>query len=296
MEIVPLAEADLGQAYELCERAFCYHVIGECRFARYVEEVIDDSLFGLVGVEDGKLVGLVSARRVDEETAQLVLVCSHPAYGGRGIGGALYERVERALREAGVRRVDVGPSPFFSGLDLRYRKGAVFLMRRLYVPKEIVYDQLAEVDRLDLDVSAEERRLAAEGITFRKLSPDDAGSLERTLKEHFPGWLGVVERVSNPSPDDSAHAAFAGDEVVAFAFRNVNNFGPTGTVPAYRRRGIGSVLFYRLAAEVKESGWSFMVVQVANFMYYARAFALPVLPVWRMSKDLTQNGAVKKAR
>jgi hypothetical protein len=117
------------------------------------------------------------------------------------------------------------------------------------------------------------------------------------LEENFGGWLGAADRLaSREDAEHSAHGAFADGQMVAFAARDGRNFGPTGTVEAFRRRGIGSVVFYRTCADVAADGHDEMIIQAANFMFYARAFACPVIPVWRSAKDLTADPAVKKAK
>ena len=89
-------------------------------------------------------------------------------------------------------------------------------------------------------------------------------------------------------PDQYVHTAFAA--------RDGNNFGPTGTVEAFRRKGIGSVVFRMCCRDVAADDHDEMLIRGANFMYYARAFACPIHAVWKSAKDLTQNGAIKKAK
>ncbi|MFC1671911.1 GNAT family N-acetyltransferase [Planctomycetota bacterium] len=295
-EIEPLTGDNVDDVYEMCERAIVHHYVGRNRFRMFVLDNPNfDPELALVAREDGKVASFVFA--VHKEKSELAIFATDEKYRRKGLAGELYARVETTLRSRNVEEIGALGGGFFSGLDLRYREAAVFLLRRLYTPQSIIYDQLFGVNDVDTDTSAREEKLASEGVTFKRLAPDDAPALKTMLEKSFPGWLGTVNSlVSRTDSEYSVHAALDGDDIVAFAARDGCNFGPTGTAEDYRRRGIGSVVFYRTCRDVASDGHDEMVIQAANFMFYARAFACPIMPVWRSAKDLTADPAIKKAK
>ncbi len=297
-DIQPLDESSEEQVYRICEQSVSHHYVGETRFRMFVPDSPRfDPELALVAVKDGAPTGFIYAEQREEDKADLILMATDENHRAQRMMGELYEKVELTLRARGVKEIAAAGGPFFSGLDLRYRTATLFLLRRLYTPRQIHYDQLMGMKNLDTDTAAREEKLGAEGVTFKRLTTDDAPVLKKMLEENFSGWMSAADRLaSREDAEHSAHGAFAGDEVVAFAARDGCNFGPTGTVEAFRRRGIGSVVFFRCCADVAADGHDEMIIQAANFMFYARAFACPVIPVWRSAKDLTADPAVKKAK
>lgn len=297
----------LDEVYRLCENAIEYHHLGKDCFERVIlrDSNFDAELAPVVLV-DGNPAGFVCAvERKDEavkesqadRVADLVILACEPRFRGMGLVGRLYESVETVLRHRGIKEIWVRANPFFSGLDLRYRQAAVFLMRRLYTPRKITYDQILNTRDIDLSTEKEEAEFKEQGVIFRKLGLEDMPAWKQILTKHFPGWTNFIEEYSLTFPKDfSVQVAICNDEIVAFAGRNRNNFGPLGTIESHRRRGYASVLVKRVARDISDDGHEEMIIRNANFMYYARAFACHIVPVWTMAKDLTLDPAIKKAK
>lgn len=297
----------LDDVYRLCENAIEYHYLGRDCFERVILRDPDfDAELAPVALVDSHPAGFVCAvdrkkKSVKESqadrVADLVILACEPRFRSMGLVGRLYESVETVLRHRGIKEIWIRANPFFSGLDLRYRQAVVFLLRRLYTPRKIIYDQILNTRDIDLSTEKEEAEFKGQGVSFRKLEPEDLPALNQVLTKHFPGWINFInEYGSTFQKGSSVHAVICNGEIVAFAARDRNNFGPLGTIESHRRRGYASILVKRVARDVCEDGYEEMIIRNANFMYYARAFACPIVPVWIMAKDLTLDPAIKKAK
>jgi GNAT superfamily N-acetyltransferase len=305
--IKPFSVDMLEGVYRLCENAIEYHYLGIDCFKHVILNDPDfDAELSLVAFIDNVPVAFICAverkNKPVKETeadrvAELIIFASDRRFRGRGLVGKLYENVETVLRGRGVKEIWVRSTPFFSGLDLRYKRAAVFLMRRLFTPRKVIYDQILNTTDIDLSTEQEEAKFKEQGVIFKKLDWEDMPALKNMLAKHFPGWANFVqEQGSTFQKGFSVHAAMCNGEIVAFAGRDRNNFGPLGTIESHRRHGYASVLVKRVARDVYADGHEEMIIRNANFMYYARAFATPIAPVWIMAKDLTLDPAIKKAK
>ena len=68
------------------------------------ETLIDEGKIS-AALMDGKIVGSVYVRMVDEETASFGLLATHRDFGNRGIGRALIESVEKNARISGAKHM-----------------------------------------------------------------------------------------------------------------------------------------------------------------------------------------------
>jgi GNAT superfamily N-acetyltransferase len=103
-----------------------------------------------------------------------------------------------------------------------------------------------------------------DGILFRRAGGGDYAGLMDLLRSNWPSWIPEVGAALENSPA-SLYVAVRGDDVLAFAAFDANNrgagwFGPMGTAPAARRRGIGHVLLFRCLADMAAQGHRYATI------------------------------------
>ena len=137
------------------------------------------------------------------------------------------------------------------------------------------------------------------GYAVKVLSQADAGALEKLCATEFPGWQGMSGSIG-AGPNTGVAGVFdvATGELAAFAGFDEYIFFSTGTAVKYRRKGLGSVVFWtavkRLLVAMPETP---IVIGCANLGFYARAFGCYIRgTVWRMQKDLTADQAISKGK
>lgn len=180
---------------------------------------------------------------------------------GRGIGTAMFDAIEFRLRERGISVAAVeGAAPNFCvpGVDLRRTETVSFLLHRGYDTDRVSRVDM-EVDLLhaDLETASEEARLAREGIAIRRALPEEIENVSQFALAHFsPAWWQEVADAARFAPPPLFVAWHEG-RVVSFAAYDVGGparFGPTGTHPAYRRRGIAGVLLKLCLRSIRDRG------------------------------------------
>ena len=87
------------------------------------------------------------------------------------------------------------------------------------------------------------------------------------LKTHWPSWRDEVRCAYGNDPV-SLHLASIGAQVIGFAAYHGNNvgtgwFGPMGTDPAYRGRGIGGQILGELEGWAAELGFARAILETA---------------------------------
>lgn len=290
MKIVAMRNEDLPALLDLI-KVLAFHPIDEAAFLRMntIEDLTSPEDLRLLAWQDGRLVGfLLGCVRNIRNTAGPVGVIKlfgvHPAYRRRGIATALFDEVERrfAARGLGLYAAEgVGPHWFFAGVELNQTAAISLLLHRGYTTDRVArVDMRVDLTTADLDTSAAEEALAAEGIALRRADAGDVASTLALVEEHFsPGWRIEVADMERHSPWPVFVAATA-ERVVGFAATEVSGprrFGPTGTDPAYRRKGIGGALLKRCLRDLRERGAAESEIGwVGPIGFYARAVGAEV--------------------
>jgi len=119
-------------------------------------------------------------------------------------------------------------------------------------------DLEVDLERTDLDTSDAEKRLRAEGIVLRRAHPAEIATASRFALENFSAvWQAEVAHSADFCPPP-LFIALEADRVVAFAAYDVDGtarFGPMGTLPSYRRRGIGAALLKMCLRSIRDNGY-----------------------------------------
>jgi GNAT superfamily N-acetyltransferase len=246
---------------------------------------------------EGQLVGFVQAvvRNGDPRLGFVKLFAVNHAYRRRGIAGRLFEMVEDRMRAEGVSLVRVlesSPNYLQPGLDPRYTEAVVFLERRGYKRFGETVNMEVDLQGRDFDTRKEEEFLAGQGFEIRRARCGDEEALAEFLEAHFPSWAAEVGVTLGHDPV-TLHLAVKESRVVGFAAHDANNigtgwFGPMGTDPALRGKGIGGVLLLRCLQDMKKAAYRTAIIPwvgpIAFYAHYAGAQVCRVF--WRYEKEL----------
>lgn len=195
----------------------------------------------------------------DPERGYLWLFGVVPEARKRGVGTELLRRAEAFVRSHERSAVLVSPySPgyFAPGVDVSaYATGLEFLKARGYGE---VYRPLAMETSLWNLVSPE--WIAGVEVT---LCRDGSQMLDRLLTfargEFGPDWARYVResllRQLDGDRRTGLSVATVEDEVVGFGHFDGERFGPIGTAPKVRGKGIGQVLMWDVLAQQRERGY-----------------------------------------
>ncbi|NNE34096.1 MAG: GNAT family N-acetyltransferase [Rhodothermales bacterium] len=206
-------------------------------------------------------IAIGSTRSPRTNCGCIKLFCVHPDFRRQGIGTELVRRAESAFRTFGHVAVRLGESPpnyLQPGIDIRSTDTLAFV-------DACGFSRFGETQNLDVNLTSAEletehdvQRLAQEGIRVERASMETRGVAQDFLKDAFPAWVDEIAPTFENTPT-SLHIATCSAQVVAFAAYDANNigrgwFGPMGTQPSYRGRGIGKVLLKRCLADLLRQG------------------------------------------
>ncbi|MBC7236348.1 MAG: GNAT family N-acetyltransferase [Chloroflexi bacterium] len=243
---------------------------------------------------DGDMVGFVVCRLRNNEGA-IKMFAVAPAYRRQGLASTLFDELEARLRSLCVRQVTVGalgPNYFAPGVDLRSTDAISFLLHRGYATdRNTRVDMVVDLQHADLETTQDEERLRADGVTIRRANRADLPNVAAFALHHFSeGWRSEILETArfNPLP---LFIATAGTEVIGFAAYDVTGlirFGPTGTRPDYRRRGIGGVLLKKCLQALRDRGEPIGEISWAGPIgFYARTVGAQIgKSYWLFTKNL----------
>ncbi len=256
-----LDRADLAAAAEVLAAA--------CPYDR-AAEVAGEKLFGAgpagppraFGAWDGGVLAGVAAVAAD----RLRVLAVAPGARGRGIGGALLEACVTAARDAGERRLRTLDQPgnyLAPGVDERNAGAIAWLVRRGFrregEPRVNLLIDVRDNPRVSAARAAElAARAAAAGYELRRAHPDERGLADAVAAEFGGAWPFELGRALGHEPP-GVHVARRGGAYCAFAAHDGNNrglgwFGPAGTWPAHRGRGLGEALLLACLVDVAAAG------------------------------------------
>jgi predicted N-acetyltransferase YhbS len=203
------------------------------------------------------VLGSISHRAAS--TGHIDLVAVHPDERRRGVCRRLLARIEGALAELGAEDVVIaGNAPYYAwpGIDVRYTPAVCAAMALGFEQDQKAWNMTAR--SLPEAASADESRLAADGVTIRRAEPADRPSLtEFALDTWGAGWAGEIGHSIGRERAGCWLAVDASGTLLGFAAYGSSRpswFGPMGTTPAARGRGIGSVLLRRCLADQRADG------------------------------------------
>lgn len=218
----------------------------------------------------------------------------------QGIATALFDALEKGLRTLGATEVwveGVAPNYLLPGVELTHTDAIAFLLGRGYqTDRDARVDMAVYLHRVDLDTRNVARRLSAEGITLKRAERDEIRATAEMARETFGAdWEAEVSEAARFDPPPLFIAREGGcpphGRIVSFAAYDVTGparFGPTGTDPAYRERGIGGALLKECLRSLRDRGEVVAEIGWAGpIAFYARAVSARIHRVyWGFRKAL----------
>lgn len=256
MRIAPLERSHLTEAELVLADA--------CAFDR-ATDVAEEKLFepgptapaiAFGAWSDNELVGVAA---VSSKWLRLLAVVPHARR--HGAGEALLAACETHARTAGEQRMRVLDQPgnyLAPGIDERNTYAIGWLEKRGYTRGDTRENVLIAVrgnPRVSAERAAELVATAAtKGYEVRRARADETALLDAVRTEFGGAWPWELERALGHSPV-GVHVALHDGAYCAFAAHDGNNrglgwFGPTGTWPAHRGKGLGEATLLACLVDV----------------------------------------------
>ncbi|MGE0868641.1 MAG: GNAT family N-acetyltransferase [Kofleriaceae bacterium] len=260
-----------------------------CAFDR-ASAVADEKLFGWApggapssfAARDGeRLVGVAA---IAGKWLRLLAVL--PEARHRGAGTALLAACESAAKAAGetsLRTLDQPGNYLAPGVDERNVETIGWLerrgWRRVGEPRVNVLIDVRGNPRVSASRAAElAAAVVVHGYEVRRADRDDAGLLDAVRAEFGGAWPFELERALT-FERPGVHVALKDGAYCAFAAHDGNNqglgwFGPTGTWPAHRGRGLGEALLIACLVDVAAHHAQCEVAWIGPRPFYEKAAGL----------------------
>ena len=253
----------------------------------------------LVAELDGRIVGfmmgLYRTTESGEKVGWIKLFFTVERCRRQGVASMLLKEIEKQLKSFGVSQIqilDCNPNYLQPGLDPFYTKAVAFVERRGFRKFDDTSNLVADLTTQNFDTSDEETRLAAESIEIRRARLEDKGDCAAFIAKEWPPWVIEVATAFNNNPI-SLHLAFLKGKLKAFSAYDANNFntgwfGPMGTDPVFRGKGVGGILLKRCLQDIKNQGHRKSIIPwvgpIPFYMHYCNARVARVF--WRYKKEM----------
>lgn len=254
----------------------------------------------LVAGRDGLLLASVDDR--DAAVGHLDLIVVAADARRRGVGRALVGAAEDRLAADGVREVRwAGNPPCYGwpGIDVGYTPAICTAESLGYERYGTAQNVAADLDALDLDMTADERRLTAAGAHLHRCVAG-ADALAVTMIEWIrttwnSTWATEAAAALDAGRPGACHIAVRDGAVIGFAAWGANRagwFGPMGTDPAARGLGVGGVLLRRCLADQRAAGVRrSQIGWVGPIGFYSRAVGARIDRIfWLYRKEVHPGG------
>jgi predicted N-acetyltransferase YhbS len=294
-------DKDFEAVLALCQEAYGFDFFTrELLHEKIYEDPFFDSDLIWIALEKDVIVGFLmgtyrmNIRGVDYGYVKLMAV--NPSCQRKGIARSMYELLEKELR---LRKVDVmrlGDVPmnyFMPGIDPRYTPALCFAMR-------LGFNRFTDTANLSVDLLArywsDEKKikeLATDGIEVLRAREEDKKELMGFVAEEWKLWQYELEMAYKTEPI-AIHIAKMNGKIKAFSAHSANNkgmswFGPMGTHPDLRGKGIGKILLFACLADLKNLGFHQAIIPwVGPIDFYSHhAGALVDRVFWRYEKRIS---------
>ena len=252
-----------------------------------------------VAEKDGILIGFMQgvARNVrGTDIGYIKLMAVDDNYRRQGIATRMYREIESRFLARGIHLVriyDVPLNYFMPGIDPRYTAAVCFAERMGFRKTGEACNMRVNLGERDWDTAEAIHALGADGIAITRAKKDDLPGILELLKKEWELWEHEVRTAMTMNPPALFIAKKEG-RIRAFSAYDGNNvgtgwFGPMGTDPSLRGKGIGSILLYLCLQAMRDQGHHTSVIPwvepVAFYSHYANAYIDRVF--WRYEKKLS---------
>lgn len=260
----------------------------------FQEKLDDDGYrdgFGWVEEEEGAVCGFVvgvvrTADRISVGYVKLLAV--HPERRRQGSGSALLAKLLDAFALEGVNRIRIAesaPNYLTPGLDVRYTPA-------LHLFEKHGFETIGEAYNMEASLPGEGYPTdQIPGLTIRRAQQADGPEVEQFVANEWKDWVPEVLCSLRRDPV-AVHFALNSEEIVAFSAYEGNNaglgtFGPMGTAPEYRGRGIGENLLKWCLTDLVHLGYERVTIPwVAPIGFYTKTVHATISRVFtRMEKQ-----------
>lgn len=257
--------------------------------------------FNVVCEVEGKVVGFgtacVRSKNPDGSKSGCIrLLVTDRSCRRKGVGTLLLKSLEERMKSAGIFRVTIMDAPknyLTPGVDFRSTDAYCFLMKNGYEVTGKNQSLSCPLQVREAEFFAKEIRLAeSHGFAIRRAEEKDKSGLVKFLQGEWPGWVTEVENCYDNDPI-SVFVAEKDGEIVAFSGYRGNNkalpwFGPMGTAPVCRGKGIGALLLRLCMQDLAQLGWERAIIPwVGPIPFYAKTCgAIIDRCFWTYGKDL----------
>jgi mycothiol synthase len=208
---------------------------------------------------------------MDSDRGYITLFGVDPRLRRQGHANRLFDEAERYLKVEGAKTALISPyAPgyFWPGVDVgRYTEAVAFLMARGYKEVSRPLGMQAPLQNLRWPAWAREKKAELTkdrdtAVEIRTYSPDLAPYIHEFMEADFPGdwqrWVREAALDIHRGLSKPERLTFAWDRatnsIVGFCHWNGERFGPIGTSPRVRGRGIGAWLMFDCLERMRAAG------------------------------------------
>ncbi|MBP3922119.1 MAG: GNAT family N-acetyltransferase [Ruminiclostridium sp.] len=194
--------------------------------------------------------------------SNIPVIAVDKAYRNKGIGSVLLERAEEILRKRGVKEISLarGTNSIFQGvpMDNGNEDASEFFRKRGYKESHITYNM--DIDTADFEY-AHLNIPKPSNIEYRFAEESDKEELLKAVELVVPDWVDMYREC-----DDEILLAICDGRIAGFEMLNEYGgvftknaekhgcIGCVGTVPEFRKRGIGLDMTARSVQILKDRG------------------------------------------
>jgi GNAT superfamily N-acetyltransferase len=273
----------------------------------FTDELLKEKLEGdpfwdaekaLICHDNGAIIGFMHGvvRDIDgQKQGYIKLMAVERSYRRKGVASFLFQRLEAQFQNERVNLIRIYDAPlnyFMPGIDPRYTEAVCFAMHMGFQRFGDSINMTVDLSKSNWDTEAEEKSLQSKGIEITRPSQDDLQEVLDFVNGDWLLWENEV-RMSFADNPPSIHVARLDGQIKAFSAHNANNkgtswFGPMGTHPDVRGKGIGSILLKRCLKDMKAMGHKSAIIPwvgpIAFYAHYVNARIDRVF--WRYEKKL----------
>lgn len=275
-------------------------------FDTFTDKLLREKLMGdprwnpettLLAVQNDKILGFmmgVEQKIRGENYAFIKLMAVDKAFRRKGIATKLYKTLEEHFKSNGVKIIRFYDSPlnyYMPGIDPKYTPAVCFVEKMGFQKFGDSFNMTVDLNQ-NFDVSEKIQKLKNQYVKVSRASEEDKEELLKFVEKDWLLWQNEIKESFKNQPI-SAHIAKLDGKIKAFSLHSANNktvswFGPMGTHPDMRGKGIGAILLKLCLQDLKEAGFTEAVIPwVAPTAFYSHFVGAKITRVfWRYRKEL----------